>query len=999
MENVFRYMAVRGPQRLRSANTLVPIDVPPQNRSDFRQQLAQLKNANADRTDFAQAAVAHQQTVQFVEPLAGPFRNLYELEIALGGSPLSAGELLATATDVFGLDPGNAAAELRALLQSQDGLETRRRLVDAILSITFVPPPPVHVPDELVRSIKLVHLLSLAAAGRWPFDVPHSIDLLIDRLVPVVPTDVFSIKAGRPQPKGGGAPGNGDAGDDLDRRISSLNASLAELTQPHLLMQLEPGDPLSFTGANYTPPRTGFFSLFDFGGGEEDSIDVPPDRVVTAPGVRLSGSAYDGLSKETRETLTTLGFGRENTNLAAASQIVGEELARAEAQAAPAARYSLLFGNMLISMSGFQPRSTGGFTPVITPAALLPLSCIHYAGQGELRIVRQELIAYELADIAHIENVLAGEEKERTHRRLDRREEVERELVEEITQSERDLQSTERHELEAESQRTAQLAVNVEGGLTVTGSYGPSVSFTANASAGFSYQSETSSRRASRFAREVVDRTVERIKERILRERQVIRIREVEETNLHGLRNASAGARHIRGVYRWLNKIYRAQVYTYGMRNMFEFIVPEPAAFYLWSLVKAQTASTPLPELDPPDFGPEGITERNWFRKAAEYGAQGVQPPPPQLTFVSHATSLAAQERAYHTATHEFKVPDGYEAFGAVCNVARASAGLSKEERRSGKHRAGWRLMVHNAILAGGKEDKVEAIFFGGDYVSGQVPVGFRDWNNFSYVIAVNLMCIRTDAHMSKWRYDTFSAIQDAYRDYQADYQARLAQAEIGEGIQVLGRNPAENGRIIRDELQRSCLSLLTGTDLEDYDGFQPTGEAGEWRLDKARALHEGSEARFFQHAFEWENMTYVFYPYFWGRSGDRWINVLHQFGDPDPNLATFVKAGMARVQVPVRPGFEAVVARYCQDGELWAGDDAPLIGEDLHVPIIDEIKRELEAPDEGVPVDDPWEYRVPTSLVLLEDAGNLVGFRDPLFGGQNGESNIVFQPPEGNPP
>lgn len=218
-----------------------------------------------------------------------------------------------------------------------------------------------------------------------------------------------------------------------------------------------------------------------------------------------------------------------------------------------------------------------------------------------------------------------------------------------------------------------------------------------------------------------------------------------------------------------------------------------------------------------------------------------------------------------------------------------------------------------------------------------------------------------------------------------------MAQAEIGEGIQIPGRNTAENLRIIRDELQRSCISFLTGTTLEEFDGFQSDqqGEHRNWRMDQQRALHEGAEVQFFQHALEWENMTYIFYPYFWGRSDDRWVSILHQFGDPDPNLVAFVKSGMARVQVPVRPGFEAVVARYCQDGKPWAGDDAPLIGEDLHVPIIDEIRRELEAPDEGRPVDASWEFRVPTSLVLLEDEANLAnGFRDPLFS-SDGRSRV----------
>ena len=34
--------------------------------------------------------------------------------------------------------------------------------------------------------------------------------------------------------------------------------------------------------------------------------------------------------------------------------------------------------------------------------------------------------------------------------------------------------------------------------------------------------------------------------------------------------------------------------------------------------------------------------------------------------------------------------------------------------------------------------------------------------------------------------------------------------------------------------------------------------------IDVEKACEEGSKIRFFENAFEWQNMTYVFYPYFW---------------------------------------------------------------------------------------------------------------------------------------
>jgi hypothetical protein len=139
-------------------------------------------------------------------------------------------------------------------------------------------------------------------------------------------------------------------------------------------------------------------------------------------------------------------------------------------------------------------------------------------------------------------------------------------------------------------------------------------------------------------------------------------------------------------------------------------------------------------------------------------------------------------------------------------------------------------------------------------------------------------------------------------------------------------------------------------------------------------------QSRFFENAFEWNNMVYVFYPYFWGRRPN-WITALH-LTDPDPDFAAFLKAGAARVQVPVRPGFEDAVAYYCQFREVWEGNDAPLIDDDLYVPIIDEITENLGKCDEGLPYPEdaqPWEVVVPTSLVLLQNLEEIPGIRDVL--------------------
>jgi hypothetical protein len=153
--------------------------------------------------------------------------------------------------------------------------------------------------------------------------------------------------------------------------------------------------------------------------------------------------------------------------------------------------------------------------------------------------------------------------------------------------------------------------------------------------------------------------------------------------------------------------------------------------------------------------------------------------------------------------------------------------------------------------------------------------------------------------------------------------------------------------------------------------------------MDLASVCDNGSWIRFFENAFEWTNMIYVLYPYFWGRHA-RWNAALH-FTDPDLEFAAFLRAGAARVQIPVRPGFEKAVAHFCQYGEIWDGNDPPLRGDDLYVPVVDEIETNLgKFTSDGVPYPDgaqPWEVRIPTDLVLVENLEEVPNIRDMLTG------------------
>ena len=138
--------------------------------------------------------------------------------------------------------------------------------------------------------------------------------------------------------------------------------------------------------------------------------------------------------------------------------------------------------------------------------------------------------------------------------------------------------------------------------------------------------------------------------------------------------------------------------------------------------------------------------------------------------------------------------------------------------------------------------------------------------------------------------------------------------------------------------------------------------------FDKTRS--EGAYVRFFEQAFEWEQMMWITYPYFWGRY-EQWDDRLN-YNDLDPLFDDFLKAGYARVLVPARPTFEGALDHFRIFGEIWNGGPLPTISDPQYLPIADEMAEKSGKPGAEVPMGEAWEVRVPTTLVKLRGDDSL---------------------------
>jgi hypothetical protein len=167
-------------------------------------------------------------------------------------------------------------------------------------------------------------------------------------------------------------------------------------------------------------------------------------------------------------------------------------------------------------------------------------------------------------------------------------------------------------------------------------------------------------------------------------------------------------------------------------------------------------------------------------------------------------------------------------------------------------------------------------------------------------------------------------------------------------------------------------IALLTGQQFDLSGAIQ--GEDIP-QVDFPQAIPEGKYIQFFENAFEWTNMSYVMYPYFWGRK-QTWAEKLRT-DNADPDHLAFLQAGAARVVVPVRLEYEPVIIHYLDTGDVWDGADVPdLAGVSAsYVDIATEIREQRDKQPTEPTLVDEWDVRLPTSLVILQDDAKLPVF------------------------
>lgn len=423
--------------------------------------------------------------------------------------------------------------------------------------------------------------------------------------------------------------------------------------------------------------------------------------------------------------------------------------------------------------------------------------------------------------------------------------------------------------------------------------------------------------------------------------------------------------------YRMMRK-WRTDLYRYGLRQTYDVAIPLPGV-RIWALHQRvaeldKMLRTPFP------FGlkVEDLNDSNWPAKAAEFGVPSAvvpQPPQPQLHTARFET--IGEFLADHFGKIDFEIPAGYwlEKAAAKATLASSSPNFT------------W-LDGGNSNLA----DTVEVTGTLANFTppnprrSGALAASYSCKGISGAGLALLLTFSRTMATEQTWKREAWAAIRASA---EARYHETLARAqEERDRLWRLlnGKDTLSLRRLEREELMRLVMYWLLGPSSELKPGGVDLGSkpastdlvqttagkilsnersfqastttdpfptfTGVSELATYDAILYGEWVKFMHQAVEWENILYFLYPYFWGSEAIGRDKLLFEHADPEHER--FLRAGYARIVLPVRPGFEEEFTNLVEKGTLSGHLTSP------YIPIAQEIANFARTNYAGIPPANP---------------------------------------------
>lgn len=490
-------------------------------------------------------------------------------------------------------------------------------------------------------------------------------------------------------------------------------------------------------------------------------------------------------------------------------------------------------------------------------------------------------------------------------------------------------------------------------GVSASGGYGP-VSMTTTLTVSSSDSERESRSHSTKHAVEQTRKSSSRVRKEHKVSLRVETRSGTEDIAAKEIVNSTGKAVRI-DYYRMMRK-WRVDLIRYGLRMTYDLVIPEPGAGLRQEYTRLQQLRS---QLGPFVFAVQrgAITPNTYLDLADQFDAQVPPVPSAPGEPVIISASVPGLQGESGAITHfplSFDLGPGYRVKritldGVISSPEEVPIGLS--------------ILGCSFRYDGGNVTLPPTILVrrgaGGNFLegaTGRQSVLFVFQGADAAAVQLIVETEPTPAAMEQWRTDVWNALFTAgqARHY-ADQQGIAAQ--IAELQDTLNRDDTLSlRRGEREEVMKRTLQWLFGP------GFDTSPDEVKAAVERSRTdpstlpiddtqwltVREfGEFVKFLHHAIEWENVLYFLYPYFWG--SDELATTRHLLWHPDPARREFLRAGAARVVLPVRSGFEIEFAQFMEDGVL--GDPG---GQTPYLSIAQEMQAFARTNYAGIPPANP---------------------------------------------
>lgn len=524
-------------------------------------------------------------------------------------------------------------------------------------------------------------------------------------------------------------------------------------------------------------------------------------------------------------------------------------------------------------------------------------------------VLRDKVLHYKASDLAYIENVMAGEHRERVHS-LTRTIEEYSETETTVTKSEeRDLQVTERFSVQNEMEKNFKADLDAKAEYK-GGSEKAGTAYKINIDASTSYE------KAQKEAREKFKESVNKAVSKIQTEVRTLNSRRIttenKEVNTHGFRDLPE---HNVGKYFYVSKVVEGQVYGYGKRLTVELLIPSPSALYEHLEYEKMMAGFKIVE---PKFS---NCPANWADVKSDlfsayvkdYDLKNLEQPPKQMLPNWHSKTYQGESDT----TDVIIITDGY----TIDKIE-----LESDPELTFKRNMGGQIelkvggeSVWYAHWKKGKDHVTESDHLKKDTnipgpdvsVSIQLTEGIK-----KFAVQLRYLISPPKVDITEWQLNVFEEIMDKVTEAKSKYKEALDSYIAKYKEAQKSRHPFVDKEILMAELKRAAIYMMCENFERESVMSMKTQPCGYPLPIRSKAGKATKDWYFWERAFDWNLMSFKFFDYFWNDMC-KWPE---KFNPEHPNFMfnAFLKAGMVRMMIPAGLGMDEDVLWYIKTKEKW---------------------------------------------------------------------------------